>query len=136
MAEHYCCFIDPCRVSHPKDKGKVERDVQTVRQQFRKLLLIHPNITLAQANQLIQQWAINDYGQKDHGTTHWKPYPTFNEQERPRLKQLPNQPFDMSQWKQAKVHSDTKQFYFSKIALATILATRLRNATTEVLSSG
>jgi hypothetical protein len=106
LAEHYGCFIDPCRVSHPKDKGKVERDVQTVRQQFRKLLAINPSLTLAQANQLIQQWAINDYGQKDHGTTHWKPYPTFSDQERPQLRPLPTQPFDLAQWKQAKVHPD------------------------------
>jgi transposase len=106
LAEHYGCFIDPCRVRHPKDKGKVERDVQTVRQQFRKLLLIHPSLRLAQANQLIQQWLINDYGQRDHGTTHWKPYPTFSEQEQPQLKPLPTQPFDLSQWKQAKVHPD------------------------------
>jgi transposase len=106
LAEHYGCFIDPCRVSHPKDKGKVERDVQTVRQQFRKLLLTHPSLTLAQANQLIQQWAINEYGQRDHGTTHWKPYPTFCEVERPQLRPLPAQPFDLAQWKQAKVHPD------------------------------
>lgn len=106
MAEHYGCFVDPCRVRHPKDKGKVERDVQTVRQQFRKLLAIYPDLTLAQANQLIQEWLINDYGQRDHGTTHLKPYPTFSELERPQLKQLPAQPFDMSQWKQAKVHPD------------------------------
>ena len=106
MAEHYGCFIDPCRVRHPKDKGKVERDVQTVRQQFRKLLAIYPNLTLAQANQLIQQWAINDYGQRDHGTTHLKPYPTFIDQEQPQLKPLPAQPFDLAQWKQAKVHPD------------------------------
>jgi transposase len=106
MAEHYGCFIDPCRVRHPKDKGKVERDVQTVRQQFRKLLAIYPSLTLTQANQLIQQWAINDYGQRDHGTTHLKPYPTFSDQERPQLKLMPVQPFDMAQWKQAKVHPD------------------------------
>jgi len=106
MSEHYGCFIDPCRVRHPKDKGKVERDVQTVRQQFRKLLAIYPNLTLAQANQLIQQWAINEYGQRDHGTTRLKPYPTFSDLEQSRLKPLPNQPFDMAQWKQAKVHPD------------------------------
>jgi transposase len=106
MSEHYGCFIDPCRVRHPKDKGKVERDVQTVRQQFRKLLAINPHLTLAQANQLIQQWAINDYGQRDHGTTHLKPYPTFSDQEQPQLKPLPVQPFDLAQWKQAKVHPD------------------------------
>lgn len=106
LAEYYGCFIDPCRVRHPQDKGKVERDVQTVRQQFRKLLALYPNLTLAQANQLIQQWAIHDYGQKDHGTTHWKPYPTFSDLERPQLKPLPAQPFDLAQWKQAKVHPD------------------------------
>jgi len=106
LAEHYGCFIDPCRVSHPKDKGKVERDVQTIRQQFRKLLAIHPGLTLVQVNQLIRQWLINDYGQRDHGTTHRKPYPTFLEQEQPQLKPLPAQPFDLSQWKQAKVHPD------------------------------
>ncbi len=106
MAEHYGCFIDPCRISHPKDKGKVERDVQTVRQQFRKLLAINPSLTLAQANQLIQQWAINEYGQRDHGTTRLKPYPNFIERERSQLKPLPVQPFDIAQWKQAKVHPD------------------------------
>jgi len=106
LAEHYGCFIDPCRVRHPQDKGKVERDVPTVRQQFRKLLALYPSLTLAQANQLIQQWAINDYGQKDHGTTHVKPYPTFSDQERPQLKPLSSQPFDIAQWKQAKVHPD------------------------------
>jgi len=106
MAEHYGCFIDPCRVRHPKDKGKVERDVPTVRQQFRKLVAIHPNLTIAQANQLIQNWSIHDYGQRTHGTTHLKPYPTFRDQEQPQLKPLPPQPFDMAQWKQAKVHPD------------------------------
>jgi hypothetical protein len=106
LAEHYGCFVDPCRVRHPKDKGKVERDVQTVRQQFRKLLAIYPDLTLAQANQLIKEWLINDYGQRDHGTTHVKPYPTFRELERPQLKQLPAQSFDLSQWKHAKVHPD------------------------------
>ncbi len=35
MAEHYHTFIDPARVAAPKDKGKVERDVQTVREFFR-----------------------------------------------------------------------------------------------------
>lgn len=34
MAGFYGCFLDPCRVARPKDKAKVERDVQTIRQQF------------------------------------------------------------------------------------------------------
>src|SRR4030042_5306885 len=60
MAEHYNCFIDPCRVASPKDKGKVERDVQTVREQFRKLAAINPNIPLAEANAAIQKWMFTE----------------------------------------------------------------------------
>ncbi|MFC1724551.1 IS21 family transposase [candidate division KSB1 bacterium] len=69
MAEHYHCFIDPCRVASPKDKGKVERDVQTIREQFKKLLALNPHITLIEANNSIKGWLVNDYGRKKHGTT-------------------------------------------------------------------
>lgn len=106
MAEHYNCFLDTCRVRHPKDKGKVERDVQTVRQAFGKLIALHPTMDLSQANRLIKQWSKNEYGQKEHGTTHLKPYPTFIETEQPVLKHLPQEYFEIAQWKQAKVHPD------------------------------
>lgn len=53
MAEHYHFFPDPCRVQHPKDKGQVERDVPTVREQFRKYMALYPDLDLQQANQLI-----------------------------------------------------------------------------------
>ncbi len=106
MAEYYGCFIDPCRVRHPKDKGKVERDVQTVRQQFRKLLALNPALDIAQANRLILSWAQQEYGQKEHGTTHLKPYQVFVQQERPALKPLPLEPYEIAQWKQATVHPD------------------------------
>ena len=106
MAEHYNCFLDPCRVRHPKDKGKVERDVQTVRQAFGKLIALHPNMDINQANHFIKQWSKNEYGQKEHGTTHLKPYPTFIETEQPALKPLPQEHFEIAQWKQAKVHPD------------------------------
>ena len=106
MAEHYNCFLDPCRVRHPKDKGKVERDVQTVRQAFRKFIALYPTMDIHQANRLIKQWSKNEYGQKQHGTTHLKPYPTFIETEQPALKQLPQEHFEIAQWKQAKVHPD------------------------------
>jgi transposase len=106
MAEHYNCFLDPCRVRHPKDKGKVERDVQTIRQAFRKFIALYPTMDLSQANRLIKQWSKSEYGQKEHGTTHLKPYPTFIETELPALKQLPQEHFEIAQWKQAKVHPD------------------------------
>lgn len=106
MAEHYNCFLDTCRVRHPKDKGKVERDVQTIRQAFRKFIALYPTMDLSQANRRIKQWSKEAYGQKEHGTTHLKPYPTFIKIEQPALKQLPLEHFEIAQWKQAKVHPD------------------------------
>ncbi len=106
MAEHYGCFLDPCRVSHPKDKGKVERDVQTIRQQYRKQLALYPTMDISKANQLIKSWSINEYGQRKHGTTQLKPYIIFVDKEQPALKPLPQEPFEIAQWKEVKIHPD------------------------------
>lgn len=116
MAEHYNCFIDPCRVRHARDQGKVERDVQTIRDQFKKLLVINPQLDIQQASQQIRHWLIHSYGQTKHGTTGCKPYVIFIEIEQPALKALPTEPFVMAQWKQATVHPDhyiqfNKKFY-------------------------
>ena len=106
MAEHYGCFIDPARVRRPKDKGKVERDVQTVRDQFRKLLALHPDMDVAQANRLIKKWCTDEYGQKPHGTTRLKPFEVFTDAEQPALKPTPAEPFEIALWKEATVHPD------------------------------
>ena len=106
MAEHYNCFIDPCRVASPKDKGKVERDVQTIREQFKKLVSINPHITLDEANAAIKKWIITEYGTRKHGTTNQKPYPLFTETERPLLSSLPIEPYEAALWKEATVHPD------------------------------
>jgi transposase len=56
MAEYDGCFIDPCRMAKPKDKDKVERDVQTIRQQFRKFKALNTTLDIYQANKLISCW--------------------------------------------------------------------------------
>lgn len=106
MANHYGCFIDPCRVARPKDKGKVERDVQTIREQFRKLLALYPAITLIEANRAIRDWLINDYGRRKHGTTHQEPYLLFTGIEQPLLNRLTDEPYETALWKEATVHPD------------------------------
>jgi transposase len=106
MAEHYGCFIDPCRVGKAQDKAKVERDVQTIRQQFGKFKAINLSLDIAEANRLIADWLINQYGQKKHGTTGEKPYPLFIAEEKAKLKTLPFKPFELAEWKSAKVHPD------------------------------
>lgn len=106
LAEHYHCFIDPCRVRHAKDKGKVENQVPVVRQQFRKLLALDSHIDIGRANQQIQSWCLGPYGSRIHGTTHWQPYPTFLAIEKPTLKPLPDEPFEAPIWKNPTVHPD------------------------------
>jgi hypothetical protein len=106
LAEHYECFLDPCRVADPKGKGKVERDVQTVRDQFRKMLALNEKLDIHQANQKIRQWCREEYGQKKHGTTGQKPYHVFINKEQPALKSLPYEPFCIPRWKEVTVHAD------------------------------
>lgn len=106
MAEHYNCFIDPCRVGHPKDKGKVENQVPVVRQQFFKQLALNSTIDIIEANDRVKEWCLGKYGHRKHGTTQWQPYPVFVESEKPELKSLPEEHFEPALWKEAKVHID------------------------------
>ncbi|MCL5035143.1 MAG: hypothetical protein M1395_08595 [Bacteroidetes bacterium] len=123
MAEHYNAFLDPARVRTPKDKGKVERDVQTAREKFKELTAVYPSITLAQLNQRIQDWLRDDYGMTKHGTTHQMPYKVFLEDEQTKLIPLPRDTFEAAfaapishllydaacrkrHWKEATVHPD------------------------------
>ena len=96
MAEYYGCFINPCRVAAPKDKGIVERDVQTIREQFKKLKAINNNITITEANKAILDWLKNTYSLRLHGTTHQKPFEEFSKIEKSALLPLPNEPFEAS----------------------------------------
>lgn len=116
MAEHYGCFVDPARPSHPKDKGKVERTVPVVRELFRKLKALYPGLDIAQANRQARKWCRDTNGMKVHGTTGLKPFEVFQETEKTKLNSLPEQPFEVPTWKEAIVHVDQfiqfdKHFY-------------------------
>lgn len=106
LAEHYGTFLDPARVRSPKDKGKVERDVQTVREKFRELIVIYPTITLLELNTRMLDWLKNGYGMTKHGTTHQMPFVVFRDQEQPKLIPLPNASFEAALWKEVTVHPD------------------------------
>ncbi len=106
MAEHFGCFIDPARIKSPRDKGKVERDVQTVREAVRMQILLNPDAGLGELDRLMRRWSVEDYGMKCHGTTHEKPYEVFLQRERATLKPLPEADFEVAVWKQATVHPD------------------------------
>ena len=64
LAEHYDIFVDPARIKAPKDKGKVERDVRTVRQAVRKIMVLNPTASLGELNGLASHWCRDEYGQE------------------------------------------------------------------------
>jgi len=106
LAEYYGCFLNPCRPGKPKDKPIVERDVQTVREEFKKRKAIDNKLDIVESNKYILDWSINKYGQRAHGTTGEKPYEEFLSVEKQTLIELPPEEFKAAFWIQATVHPD------------------------------
>ncbi len=103
LERHYGFVADPAKVRSPKLKGKVERVVPVVRQH---LLAGRSFKDIIEANQRALSWSKHEIGQEIHGTTKRKPYPVFLEEERPSLKPLPGEPFEIPLWKECSVHPD------------------------------
>jgi transposase len=103
LERHYGFVADPAKVGSPKLKGKVERVVPVVRQH---LLAGRFFRDITEANQRALSWSKHEIGQEIHGTTKRKPYPVFLEEEKPTLKALPTEPFEIPLWKQCTVHPD------------------------------
>jgi len=102
-AKHYGFIIDPAKIRSAEHKGKVERKIPVVRQQF---LSSHVFADISDANEKAKVWCTNEYGLNMHGTTKKKPLELFKEQEQAYLIPLPNERFEMPLWKEAKVHPD------------------------------
>ena len=77
FAKHYGTFINLCIPGHAKGKAKVERQVQEVRELFRRLKEVHPTYTLKELNRAAGRWCCHEYGMKTHGTTGLKPTENF-----------------------------------------------------------
>jgi transposase len=103
-AEHYSFLIAPCRPRTPRHKGKVEQGgVHYVKRNF---LGGREMTTITQANQDVKLWCLTTAGQRIHGTTKESPLLRYEETERARLQPLPETPYDLAVWKQAKLHRD------------------------------
>lgn len=101
-AKHYGFIIDPAKIRTAEHKGKVERKIPVVRQQF---LSSHAFTDINDANEKAKLWCLHDYGMQAHGTTKSKPLELFK-QEKEHLTALPEKRFEMPLWKEAKVHPD------------------------------
>ncbi|MBI4708277.1 MAG: hypothetical protein HY761_10210, partial [Candidatus Omnitrophica bacterium] len=75
---YYGFIIDPAKCRHGDHKGKVERKIPVVRQQF---LCCYEPKDLKEANEKVRDWCLYDYGMELHGTTKRKPYEVFKIEE-------------------------------------------------------
>lgn len=102
-AKHFGFIIDPAKIARGDHKGKVERKIPVVRQQF---LASGGFRDIRDANEQVRHWCLQDYGMQVHGTTKKKPFEVFQTEEQPLLMSLPVEQFDMPLWKEARVHPD------------------------------
>ena len=103
-AEHYGFLIAPCRVAMPEHKGKVEQG--GVHYVCRNFLGGREPALLTQNNQAVLVWCQTTAGLRIHGTTKEKPLERFEQVEKALLKPLPESPYDLAVWKQAKIYRD------------------------------
>lgn len=103
-AQHYGFLIAPCKPKTPQHKGKVEKGgIHYVKRNF---LGGREMTTLTQANQDVKAWCLTTAGQRTHGTTRKQPLVQFEHVEKAALQPLPETPYDLAEWKQAKLHRD------------------------------
>ena len=102
-SQHRGFIADPARVRHPRDKPRVERGVPYVRERFFK----GGKFTgLADMRSAASRWCLEVAGQRIHGTTRKQPLAVFREQERSALRKWDAEPYEMTDWRTAKVHPD------------------------------
>jgi transposase len=87
--------IDTTRVRSPKDKARVERAVQPVRDDCFAGETMH---SLEEARVHARRWCLDDYGRRRHTRTQRLPLEHFEAEEKAVLLQAPTTPFDVPDW--------------------------------------
>jgi transposase len=105
FAVHYGTAIIPTRSRKPKDKAKVEVAVQVVERWILAALRNHTFFSLAELNQEIFK-LLEILNSKQMKTFKASRKELFEKYEKEKLKALPKEEFEFSEWKKAKVHTD------------------------------
>jgi transposase len=95
--------LDPARVRHPQDKGRVERAVQYVQT---SLFAGETFSTLAQAQTAAERWCRATAGERIHGTTRRRPAEHFLCEEQSLLLPAPEAPYEVASWSDVRVQRD------------------------------
>lgn len=96
-------LIDAARPAHPKDKPKVEREMQYVVGRYWKAGRFRD---LADMRAQAERWCLDVAGQRVHGTTRRVPLVVFRDEEQQALLPAPAEPYDVPTWKAVTVGRD------------------------------
>lgn len=103
LAEHYGAIVDPARAAHPKDKPRIERSVPYVRDSF------WSGRSFTSFDEIIREalvWSRDTAPRRRHRVHGVSVAELFETRECPALIPLPERPFALVEWKDAKVHPD------------------------------
>jgi len=105
LARHYGTAILPARVRKPRDKGKVENGVQQVERWVLAPIRNRTFFSLSDLNAAMrdQLQALNHRPAQGLPASRRELFDTL---EKPALRPLPAQPYELALWKKARVHID------------------------------
>lgn len=121
MARHYSIAIDPADKRCPKHKPNVEKSVDVIQVDFFPRVRNRTFTSLRELNQCLWDYLEkkNRKVMKEKGVSRLELF----EREKPLLKALPENPYELCHWKRAKIHPDCcfqfqKNFYSVPYAYA------------------
>jgi len=103
FASHYGFWPQPCRVSTPTDKPKVERNIDYVKD---NCLKGRDFKDADEATEFLKYWLKSIANARVHGTTKKIPAEVFEAEEKPKLKVLPSKDFVFSDSAKASIHTN------------------------------
>ena len=104
FAEHYGCLVDPARAFKPKDKARVERSMQYLRDSWWRGRTWE---SLAQMQTAAVTWCTDIAGRRAHRSLDGAaPGVIFKTVERPAMRALPHLAFETAAWSRPKVAPD------------------------------
>lgn len=104
LAAHYQLLVDPARARKPKDKPRVERPMQYVRDSFWRG---REFASLEQMQNDAVRWCTEVAGMRhSRALDGGSPLRVFEAIEKPALRALPQQPFQLAVWSTGKVATD------------------------------
>jgi len=107
FAQYYGFRPHPCRVRKPNDKGKVESGIKYVKRNF---FLGRTFKDSTDVERKLRKWMDSTSNQRIHGTTRKIPREVFEEEERGKLKELPEEEFTMLNVGTRKAYHDCHIF--------------------------